>query len=59
MRDPVFKDKKEHRILDIFQEANEKIESFFTEDEEGKDILQTIRDNLEAFCYLKKERRTV
>ena len=46
---PVFKDKKEHRILDIFQEANEKIESFFTEDEEGKDILQTIRDNLEAF----------
>lgn len=46
---PVFKDKKEHKILDVFQEANEKIESFFTEDDEGKSILKTIRDNLEAF----------
>lgn len=46
---PVFKDKKEHMLLDIFQEANEKIEDYFTEDEEGKRILQTIRDNLESF----------
>lgn len=46
---PVFKDKKEHVILDIFQEANEKIEDYFTDDEEGKHILQTIRDNLESF----------
>ncbi len=46
---PVFKDKKEHMILDIFQEANEKIEDYFTDDEEGKRILQTIRDNLESF----------
>lgn len=46
---PVFKDKKEHRILDVFQEANKKIENFFMDDEEGKNILQTIRDNLEAF----------
>ena len=36
-------------ILDIFQEANEKIEDYFTDDEEGKHILQTIRDNLESF----------
>lgn len=46
---PVFKDKKEHRILDIFQDANKKIEDYFTDDAEGKHILQTIRDNLEAF----------
>lgn len=46
---PVFKDKKEHQILDIFQEANNKIEDYFTDDLEGKRILQTIRDNLDAF----------
>lgn len=46
---PVFKDKKEHKILDIFQEADEKIENFFVDDKEGKYILQTIRDNLKAF----------
>ena len=46
---PVFKDKKEHMILDIFQEANKKIEDYFSDDVEGKRILQTIRDNLESF----------
>lgn len=46
---PVFKDKKEHVILDIFQDANIKIEDYFTNDAEGKRILQTIRSNLESF----------
>ena len=46
---PIFKDKKEHIILNIFQEANEKIENYFTDDADGKRILQTIRDNLESF----------
>ena len=46
---PVFKDKKEHVVLDIFQDANKRIEDYFTEDVEGKRILQTIRDNLESF----------
>lgn len=46
---PVFKDKKEHKVLDIFQEANKEIEGYFTNDEDGKRILQTIRDNLESF----------
>lgn len=46
---PVFKDKKEHRILEIFQDANEKIEDYFVDDEEGKSILKTIRNNLESF----------
>lgn len=46
---PIFKDKKEHIILNIFQEANEKIEKYFTDDADGKRILQTIRDNLESF----------
>lgn len=46
---PVFKDKKEHIVLNIIEEANEKIENYFVNDVEGKKILQTIRDNLESF----------
>lgn len=46
---PVFKDKEEHELLNIFQEANMKIEDYFTKDEKGKNILQTIRHNLESF----------
>lgn len=46
---PVFKGKKEHEILNIFQEANAKIENYFTDDTEGKRILKTIRDNLKLF----------
>lgn len=46
---PVFKDKKDHVVLDIFQQANQRIEQYFTEDVEGKRILKTIRDNLESF----------
>lgn len=46
---PVFKDKKEHMLREIFQEANEKIENYFTDDVNGKHILQTIRNNLESF----------
>ena len=45
---PIFKDKKEHEILEIFQEANNKIETYFLSDEEGKYILQTIRNNLKS-----------
>ena len=46
---PVFKNKKVHTVLDIFKEANNKIEDYFTSDDDGKRILQTIRSNLEAF----------
>lgn len=46
---PVFKDKKEHVVLDIFKDANKKIEDYFTGDAEGKCILQAIRDNLKLF----------
>lgn len=46
---PVFKDKKEHPVIDIFQNANEQIENYFIEDVDGKRILQTIRDNLASF----------
>lgn len=45
----LFKDKKEHTIRNIFQDANEKIEKYFMDDAEGQSILKTIRDNLEAF----------
>lgn len=46
---PVFKDKKEHTVLDIFRDANQRIEDYFTDDTDGKRILQTIRSNLESF----------
>lgn len=46
---PVFKDKKEHIVLNIIEDANKKIENYFVNDLEGKRILQTIRDNLESF----------
>lgn len=41
--------KKEHRLLEIFDAANRNIEEYFTGDDEGKVILQTIRENLKAF----------
>lgn len=46
---PAFKDKNEHAVLDIFRDANRQIENYFTEDTDGKRILQTIRNNLESF----------
>ncbi|CCY72505.1 recF/RecN/SMC N domain protein [Eubacterium sp. CAG:115] len=46
---PVFKDKKEHKVVSIFQDANQKIEDYFTNDVDGKRILKTIRDNLKSF----------
>ena len=46
---PVFRGKNEHAVLDIFNEANKQIENYFTEDPDGKQILQVIRANLESF----------
>lgn len=46
---PVFKDKKEHAVLDIFRDANKKIEDYFVDNADGKRILQSIRDNLKSF----------
>lgn len=46
---PVFQGKKEHRLLEIFDAANRSIEEYFSGDDEGKIILQTIRENLKAF----------
>ena len=46
---PVFKNKKEHVLQEIFRDANGRIENYFTEDSNGKAILQTIRDNLASF----------
>lgn len=46
---PVFQDKDEHQLIKIFRKANDDIEKYFKEDGEGKVILQTIRDNLQAF----------
>lgn len=35
---PVFKDKKEHAVLDIFRDANKRIEDYFIGDTDGKRI---------------------
>ena len=46
---PAIKNTEEHRLLQIFRDANTSIDQFFLEDEEGKIILQTIRENLASF----------
>ncbi len=46
---PVFQNKDAHQLTRIFNKANEDIEKYFVEDENGKKILQTIRNNLEEF----------
>lgn len=46
---PIFKDKKEHAVVEIFRNANKQIEGYFTDDTDGKRILQAIQNNLESF----------
>ncbi len=46
---PIFKDKKEHAVVEIFRNANKQIEDYFTDDTDGKRILQAIQNNLESF----------
>ena len=46
---PVFKGKKEHQIQTIIKDANAQLEKYFTEDSEGRIILETIINNLKAF----------
>lgn len=46
---PAIKNKEDHRLLQIFRDANTSIDQYFLEDSEGKVILQTIRDHLKSF----------
>ena len=55
---PAIKNTEDHKLLQIFQNANTSIESYFTEDEEGKVILQSIRENLESFNASEAKLRT-
>lgn len=50
---PIFQNKDEHQLIQIFKTANDEIERYFVEDEKGKVILQTIRNNLKAFNSLE------
>ena len=50
---PIFQNKDEHQLIQIFKTANDEIERYFVEDEKGKVILQTIGNNLEAFNSLE------
>ncbi len=46
---PVFNNSDDHKLIQVFKDANTSIDNYFTEDEKGKVILKTIRDNLESF----------
>lgn len=50
---PIFQNKDEHQLIQIFKTANGEIERYFVEDEKGKVILKTIRSNLAAFNGLE------
>lgn len=45
---PLFENKKDHELVGILKEANEKIEKYFTEDE-GNEVLGRIRNTLQEF----------
>lgn len=49
MSHPSFKNIDDHKILDIFTNANDGVNKYFTENEEGKKILEIIRQNLNSF----------
>lgn len=46
---PAFKNKKDHYVIKVFEEANKEIEKYFAEEEDGKEILKTIINNLKLF----------
>lgn len=46
---PTFKNKKDHYVIKVFEEANKEIEKYFAEEEDGKEILKTIINNLKLF----------
>ena len=48
MSHKVFQDRENHALLQILKNANQDIETYFTQ-QEGKEILQIIRNNLTAF----------
>ena len=50
---PIFQNRDEHQLIQIFKTANNEIERYFAEDANGKVILQTIRNNLKAFNSLE------
>lgn len=46
---PLFYKVADHELIRIFEDANKDIENYFTDDDGGKVILESIRGNLEAF----------
>ena len=46
---PAIKNSEDHKLLQIFRDANSSIDQYFLQDPEGKVILQTIRENLTSF----------
>lgn len=46
---PAFKDSEGHPVVKALRDANQSIERYFKEDEDGKKVLGTIQDNLSAF----------
>lgn len=44
-----FKTREEHELVGIFKEANNKIERYFTDDQNGKKVLGNIQDSFKEF----------
>ena len=53
---PVFKGKKEHEICGIINDANNKINDYFTKNPDGKTILNTLQGNLTSFNDIRSQR---
>lgn len=46
---PIFQKKEDHDLITIFRDANEQIEKYFTENDDGKIILRNIKESLSSF----------
>lgn len=44
-----FHDRDDNELISIFRKANESVEEYFSSDEKGRNVLQTIKNTLEQF----------
>lgn len=54
----VFNSKEEHELVGIIKEANEKIENYFTNTDDGKKVLGKIESNFNEFLSLSTQEDT-
>lgn len=59
MSHPAFTDSVGHPVVKAFEDANTEIEDYFDKDPHGKDVIDTIRENLGAFQEESDKREAV